>query len=532
MDSSKIKAIIIIVVAAFFALYLGVAAATAQLEALAWVVGTLCLVFVLSLGKHVWVLIPISLQLLGVVNLLPGTPSPWWGATAVVGVVFTLRVLMRKHDLQFRLTWLEFAIFLQMVAVAQAFLRNPTGLSVLGGELVGGKPYIIFGFSFLAFALLSGVKADLRTIKWVVICSILMAVLDGGLMLASVFLPSLAMAALPLYSGVSFTSAAGGGGEVNTSETRVDGAKDIGKSLGFAAFTLFRPITTLNPLRLIGFLLMVSSVGLILISGFRSTLAYVAVVAIVSSLIRRKFLDVIICGIIALLGLILLVVSGQVENLPYGAQRILSVLPIDVRHDARDNAEGSSEWRFEMWELALTTDRYINNKLLGDGFAYRADEYAIMMDAAFGNSRTAMSKQDFQELMMAKGSYHGFHVEAIRMTGAFGLLCALIGLGIFFRYAWIQIQYFRGRPEWGYILWICIPFLIHPFYLMLVFGAYRHGFPPILVAAAMLKVLDNIRVGELAAERVAVLAAVPESSPSPARRLPPGRFPQPAMKSR
>lgn len=532
MDSSKIKTFIIVVAAALFALYLGIAAATAQMEAIAWVAGALGIVFVLALGKHVWVLIPICLQLGGVITFLPGSPSPWWGAVAVVGVIFALRFLLRKNDFQFRFTWLEFAIFLQMVAVAQAFARNPTGLSVLGGELVGGKPYIIFAFSFIAFALLSVVKADLRIIKWVVICSILMAVMDGGLMLASLFVPSIAMAVLPLYSGVSFTSATTGGGATDALESRLDGAKDIGKSLAFAAFTLFRPISTLNPLHPIRFLLMASSLSFILISGFRSVLAQVFLVAIVSSLIRRKFLDVIVCGVIAMLGLMLLVVSGQVEKLPYGAQRILSVLPINVRHDIRVDAEGSANWRFEMWELALTTDRYISNKWLGDGFAYRADEHAMMMDAVHGSSRSHQTNQASQDLMMAKGSYHGFHVEAIRMTGAFGLLCALIALGIFFRYAWIQIQYFRGRPEWPYVLWICIPFLIHPFYLMLIFGAYRHGFPALLVAAAMLKVLDNIRVTELATVRAETPVALPNPSQARARSLPPGRLPQPAMKTK
>lgn len=526
MDSSKLKVLLVVIFAAFAAVYLGIAAATAQMEAIAWVAGALLIVFVLALGKHVWVLIPIALQLGGVVNLLPGTPTPWWGAVAVVGIIFTMRFLLRTRDFQVRITWLEFAIFLQIIAVAQAFARNPTGLGMLGGDLVGGTPYFIFGFSFIAFALLSVVKTDLRVVKWVVIFSILMAVLDGGLMLVSLFLPSLAAAILPIYSGVSFASATGSGGAVDASETRLPGAKNIGRSLGFAAFTLFRPITTLNPLRPIGFLLMISSVGLILVSGFRSALAQIAIVAIVSSIIRRKPLDVIICGVLASLALIFIVVSGQVQKLPFGAQRILSVLPINVRQDVRDNAEGSSEWRFEMWKLALTTDRYISNKWLGDGFGYRADEQALMMNAALGTSRTFTSEQEIQDLMMAKGSYHGFHVEAIRMTGVFGLLCALIALGIFFRYAWIQIQYFRGRPEWSYILWICIPFLIHPFYLMLIFGAYRHGFPSILVAAGMLKVLDNIRVNELAAAQRE--AQNTETETSQMSRLPPGRSPHTA----
>ena len=38
-DASKLKAIIVAILATFAALYLGIAAATAQIEAIAWVAG-------------------------------------------------------------------------------------------------------------------------------------------------------------------------------------------------------------------------------------------------------------------------------------------------------------------------------------------------------------------------------------------------------------------------------------------------------------------------------------------------------------
>jgi len=107
--------------------------------------------------------------------------------------------------------------------------------------------------------------------------------------------------------------------------------------------------------------------------------------------------------------------------------------------------------------------------------------------------------------MMIRGAFHGFHVETIRCTGIVGLVFALVGMGIFFRTAWKMIQYYRNRPEWMYVLYICIPFLVHPFYKMLVFGAYRGDFPMVLAAAGMLKVLDNIRFIETSSARAAAL---------------------------
>jgi hypothetical protein len=102
-------------------------------------------------------------------------------------------------------------------------------------------------------------------------------------------------------------------------------------------------------------------------------------------------------------------------------------------------------------------------------------------------------------------------VECIRFTGIVGLILALITMGIFARTAWKLIQYYRNRPEWNYVLYLCVPFLIHPFYYMLVFGSYKNAFPVMLATAGLLKVLDNIRRDELAAAEVeAPVSDMPE----------------------
>jgi hypothetical protein len=120
------------------------------------------------------------------------------------------------------------------------------------------------------------------------------------------------------------------------------------------------------------------------------------------------------------------------------------------------------------------------------------------------------------------------------MTGYVGLLSALITLGIFAREAWKHIKYFRNRPEWGYVLFICVPFLIYPFYAMLIFADYRFGMPDYLLMAGFLKMLWNVRYAEA---REPALSPVPEQSASMAAHRPPGRtrlgeMPHPAFKTR
>lgn len=530
MDSSKIKAVLIVVFAAFTALYLGIAAATAHMEAIAWVVGALGLAFVLALGKHIWILIPLSLAMAGGINALPGAPLPSWLATAAAGTMLVIRFLMRRSDtFAFRLNALDFAILLQLLVVAQAYVRNPTGLSILGDSVVGGKPYIIFAFAIIGYALLSSIKTEMPVIKTLVIGFLLVAIADGALTLLTQISPAFASLTLRFYSGADF-GAAMEGTEIDTASMRVTGGMILAKTLGLAAFTLYRPITTLNPLRIVRFTMIISALVLVMLSGFRSILGIILIYAVVGTIVRKRYGDLVIGGFVAILGLALIMGTGATRVLPFGAQRILSVIPfVDVEDQARENAEDSSEWRFEMWRLALFTDRYIRNKLLGDGFGYSSAELRAALDSAMGDQRM-LGGANQQDVMLAKGSYHGFHVETIRFTGLFGLIAALVTMGIFFSYALSLIRYYRGREEFGYVLFICMPYLIYPFYYMLVFGSYRNAFPVILAGAGLLKILDTIRVRELAAARD--LTPLPELSLLTNRNLTPGRFPHPAMKPR
>ena len=144
-----------------------------------------------------------------------------------------------------------------------------------------------------------------------------------------------------------------------------------------------------------------------------------------------------------------------------------------------------------MWKLALSSDRYIQNKVLGDGFGLNAREMKAILDQTQGVEFSTMSSQ---EMMLAKGSYHGFHVEAIRCTGFVGLISALVMMAVAFRKALQLIRYFRDGELFPYVAYVCIPFLIYPFWALLIFGSYRGEFPQYLALAGLLKMLDNLRL--------------------------------------
>jgi len=441
------------------------------------------------------------------------------------------RFLSRTNDLNFRFNFLDVAILLQIIAIGQAYVRNPAGLTFFGGDTAGGRPYIAYGMAFAAYFLVSFIKTDMKIIRIVVLLTILISLGDAFLQLFSQYLPGIAFMVMPIYSGVNFDATQGV--EVDTMNDRVNSGKEVGSAIGLALVSLYPPMTTVNPFYPFRFIGMCLAVGFIMISGFRSVFGMLAIYFFMSMWVRRQRQQMVIAGMMAGMAALVIFLSGSLlQSLPSGAQRILSVLPfaqIDARK--RENAQQSSEWRFEMWKLVLTSDRYISNKLLGDGFSISATEMRAQMDAVMGDKRRTAG-MSLQDTMLERGSYHGFHVETIRHTGVFGLILALISMGIFLRYAVVLIRHFRSHPYWGHVIFICLPFLITPFYYMLIFGSYKIGFIQVVAMAGMLKVLDNIRVRELAEARAT--AAAPDSSrPAvPVRGLPPGRLPQPAMRSR
>lgn len=508
MDSNRIKIIIIFVLAAFGALYLGVSAATAQLEAVLWIVGGATLGLLLALGRNVWVVIPVAAAFTGGITLIPGFPQPWYAATPIVGAFMAARFLMRSPMFTFRLTWLDAFVFLQVIALWQAYLRNPTGIALFGDDMFGGRPYFDYAVAITCYFLLSVVKTDIQTFKKVAILVIIANLGDDLLLAATNLSGNLSVAVGRFYSNVNYQANAAGASFTFDADTRFGGFMAIGITLALVCFAFRRPLSCSIPKPLWPFLCAIAAAVFVLLSGFRSALIRVACYFIASSLIRRKPLDI---AAAAVAGTLLILVTGAtlgLSQLPMGAQRALSFLPFEVSDEARYGAQASSDWRFEMWKIVLTGDKYIQNKMFGDGFGYSRAEHEAQMKALEG---TGYYAGDSIDMFIAKGSYHGWHVEAIRFTGVFGLIIGLFLLFGFARYAWKAVKHYRQSVYFSYVLFICIPFLIEPFFYIFVFGSYKTGFVELIASAGIVRLLDNIRVAELSALRL----QAPEPDPIP-----------------
>ena len=496
MDSSKIKAIFLGIIAAFAAIYLGIASATAQVEAIAWVSGVLFIVFIFALGRHIWVLIPIFSVLGGNLTFVPGYPAPWYAITPVVAIMLLLRFLMRARNFTYQFTRLDFLMLLQIMVLGQAYLRNPTGLALFGStDMIGGRPYVDYAVAIFSYFLLATVKTDWKVVKRVILIMAIVSLLDELLKGATGFSGGLSRAIGKFYSNVDYdANAAGSAYTFDISTTRFASLQGLGVVISLILFSFNRPLNCLLPIYPLRFFSMVFALAVTFLSGFRSGLIRIACFFIAATLVRRRVIDVVVGGGLAILALALTIAFVGPRNLPDAAQRTLSFFPIEIDEDIRASAEGSSEWRFEMWRLVLTSDRYIKNKVLGDGFGFTAAEHEAQQQSSLGLTKY---RGDSIDAFIAKGSYHGWHVEAIRFAGVLGLIIGTIIL-LSFAVTSLSVIRFHGKKEfYPYALFLCLPFLIAPYFTIFVFGSYKGSFITYIAMCGMLRLVYGLQLSEL-----------------------------------
>jgi hypothetical protein len=228
-----------------------------------------------------------------------------------------------------------------------------------------------------------------------------------------------------------------------------------------------------------------------MLSGFRNALMNVFLMTGLAVILRDRFLGflkvVIIVSIGGICGVLL---SYSTINLPWTFQRTLSFLPGNWDPTAIEAAKDSSEWRYEMWRVALSSDRYIHNKVFGDGFGVSRSDYDKMVDAMMGGVGF-VGESVTQERFMVSGQFHSGPVSSIRFVGYLGLILFLILLILLARYSYRTILVSVNTDFQFISLFIGIPILIYPIFFLFVFGAYEMDIINSLFYAGMLKMINS-----------------------------------------
>jgi hypothetical protein len=158
--------------------------------------------------------------------------------------------------------------------------------------------------------------------------------------------------------------------------------------------------------------------GLIFLGGYRSalvlTLATITLQFFLEGLHRTPLLLVAIIFCLACAGVTLPLAS----KLPFTFQRTLAFLPpgwIHLSSDARADAQGSLDWREDMWKALLP--QVPKHLLLGKGYAISMEDFTIISE-----SQAIHSVDAAEDPLALSGDYHSGPLSVILPFGIWGVL--------------------------------------------------------------------------------------------------------------
>lgn len=476
---------------------------------------------VLRFKEKVWVLIPIFWTLIG---QIPSLQIPFGARDLVVLFVFlafltlrALKIVRYKPDF----SSLEILGMVLAIYVVISFVRNPVGVDALNSDRVGGRPYFNCLIGAIAWWILRQTTLRPANANRLALGMTAGRMIEGVLAQFLQWFPVLGGFFMLYYTCGFFLWAAG----ANT--TSIPGAESteragylvaVGQPLLVYLCSRFPLKSFLYPSKFLWLLLLVVGVLCVLLSGFRSALAACIATFVLAEFIRYRWKGVAFLAAVGAVFLFVAVVgNGTFFDLSHSIQRSLSWLPGKWDAYAKLEASESTRWRTEMWKEMLTTDHYIENKVLGDGFGFSKRNLETMMAIAF---RGGESGTEGQESFMITGSVHSGPVGAVRHGGYVGLLILLVLLFAQAREGWRLIHRSLHTPYRLLTLVICIPAVIEPFFFIFIFGAYENAIPDSLYTLGMLRMLANSLAAQASEPVPAQSPVSPEGhglTPAPAR---------------
>jgi O-antigen ligase len=205
------------------------------------------------------------------------------------------------------------------------------------------------------------------------------------------------------------------------------------------------------------------SVVVSMFAGFRSTfLLFAMTFALLFYLERLHRTWLLLPVVFALLtggGLLVVFASW----LPFPIQRSMAFLPIPLDPMAKLDAQGSTQWRVQMWkELVPQIPQYL---ILGKGYAFNASEQA----QARGNT----------EAFELVGDYHNGPLSVILPFGIFGSIAFVWLLVAAIRVMYHNYQF--GDPSYHLLnTFLFAYFVVKVIFFIAIFGSFHSDLPQFL----------------------------------------------------
>ena len=416
---------------------------------------------VLLRWHHVWLIALWNTT--AVMFIVPGKP-PVWMALAAISLGISILQYAINRDMKFLSVPSVVWPLLLLTAVVVVTARLTGGLFAVrafGGDTYGAKRY----FSILAavmgyFAIISRRIPPHRVGLYVALFFI------GAASMAIASLPGIINPAFnflflifPVSSMESITDPNSVIGPMGVPE-RAFGMAPLG--LAVFCFLLARyGISGLLDLKkpwragLFCFAIVMGMFG-----GFRSTALLfgmtLALLFFVERLHRTWLLLPVILMSLAGGGLLVLLAP----RLPFAVQRSLAFLPIPLDPIAKMDAQGSTEWRLQLWrDVAPEIPRYL---IVGKGYSFNPMDQAL----ARGN------RQSFE----LTGDYHNGPLSIILPFGIFGLLAFIWLMFVAIRVVYRNYQF--GDPAFHqYNAFIYAYFVVKVVFFFTIFGSLHSDLP-------------------------------------------------------
>jgi len=467
-----------------FAVFLGLLVGQGQTKILLIILGFVLLAtIILVLRTHVWLLIPLALPLGGTTGIIPG---PFAVREMVVAMAAGMMLIMYvfkmvRHQPPPRNVADWFLILLVIDAVV-VYIMNPAGLEIFQSERIGAKPYIDILLALTAYWILERVRLTPLLAVFIPFATFLVTAMIAALTMVVTVVPALAPLFQNIYSGISpqGNSQAPGEFSYDSSVERVSGFREFGRTGILMLVSYFNPTTYFSPIFVFRFSAFCIFSLAIFISGFRSEFVAAGFLLIASAYIRKGLVAVTAMAMAGTIGLCVLIVGqGSLFNLPGSIQRTLSFLPGKWSPEAVASAQGSIDWRVRMWERFLEGEG-VDNYILGDGFGFERSELMAQL---------LMQNRDVLEEMMIVGGLHSGPLTTIRYFGIVGYILYL-GFLVALCIAAIKLIYkTKGTPFFPAAMFVGLPIVWEPLYFNFIYGSFDSGFPRMIYAAGMMRLL-------------------------------------------
>ncbi|MCX6960811.1 MAG: hypothetical protein NTW91_11165 [Verrucomicrobia bacterium] len=448
--------------------------------------GLVALFLFLGFGKVGYLLIPVSFGLVGQISVLPLPFSVQQLVIMLATGFFIAKKIFKSDQNKFHFEKIDLLAWASILYLGIVYLRNPVGINALGGDLVGGKPYVDFILGVMSYVILGGCVITPKQSKNIVKYNAVLMLSVALICTVVMFLPSIGNVLGKFYSSFSTWSIVEGS-EVEVGETRLTPLQG-GWTLVLLSICCANPMKMLSPKNYRYLLMYLTGIIMILLSGFRSALFNSVLLTALGSVLRDKTVGAFkfLFAIFIFVSLFSLISYSDIK-LPLTAQRGLSFLPGNWDPEATKLAEDSSKWRYRMWELMLTTDRYIHSKMWGDGYGFTRKEFEIMENAHFGLGGFG-GQDEHLEPHMIQGTVHSGPVSTIKRVGYVGLGLLVILMGGLSLYGFRVIKMAQGTPFQLISLYYGLPVIIAPFVFIFIFGDYN-DITTIMFELGMLKMI-------------------------------------------